>query len=73
MFLDPSGFVAEPDLIRALSQHAIPLDCSEGRKLFRQGDDPSGLFVLDSGDVTKYATRRACIAERGFIYSDLDF
>ena len=52
MFHDPSGFVAEPDLIRALWQHAIPLDCSEGRKLFRQGDDPSGLFVLRSGDAT---------------------
>ena len=52
MFVDPSGFVAEPDLIRALWQHAIPLDCSEGRKLFRQGDDPSGLFVLHSGDAT---------------------
>jgi CRP-like cAMP-binding protein len=50
MFLDPSAFVAEPDLIRALWQHATPLDCSEGRKLFRQGDDPSGLFILHSGD-----------------------
>ena len=49
---DPSAFVAEPDLISALSQHAIPLDCSEGRRLFRQGDDPSGLFVLHSGDAT---------------------
>ena len=49
---DPSAFVAEPDLIRALWQHAIPLDCSEGRKLFRQGDAPSGLFVLHSGDAT---------------------
>ena len=52
MFHDPSGFVAEPDLIRALWQHAIPLDCTKGRKLFRQGDDPSGLFVLRSGDAT---------------------
>jgi CRP-like cAMP-binding protein len=49
---DPSAFVAELDLIRALSQHAIPLDCSERRKLFRQGDDPSGLYVLRSGDAT---------------------
>ena len=51
---DPTAFVAEPDLIRALSRHAIPLDCSEGRKLFRQGDDPSGLFVLHTGDATMF-------------------
>ena len=49
---DPSAFVAEPDLIRALWQHAIPMDCSEDRKLFRQGNDPSGLFVLQSGEAT---------------------
>jgi len=54
MLLDSSAFVAEPDLIRALWQHAIPLDCSEGRKLFRQGDDPSGLFILHSGDATMF-------------------
>jgi CRP-like cAMP-binding protein len=52
MLLDPSAFIAELELIRALSQRAIPLDCSEGRKLFRQGDDPSGLYVLHSGDAT---------------------
>ena len=52
MLLDASGFVAGPDLIRALWQHAIPLDCSESHKLFRRGDDPSGLFVLHSGDAT---------------------
>jgi CRP-like cAMP-binding protein len=49
---DPSEFVAESDLIRALWPHGSPLDCSEGRKLFRQGDDPSGLFVLHGGDAT---------------------
>ena len=54
MFLDPLSFVAEPELIRALWQYAIPLDCSEGRKLFRQGDAPSGLFVLNSGDATMF-------------------
>ena len=52
MLVDPLEFVAEPDLIRSLWLHAIPLDCSEGRKLFLQGDDPSGLFVLHSGDAT---------------------
>jgi len=40
--------------IRILWRHAIPLECSEGRKLFRQGDNPSGLFVLHSGDATMF-------------------
>jgi CRP-like cAMP-binding protein len=52
MLVDQLGYVAEPDLIRALWLHAIPLDCLEGRKLFRQGDDPAGVFVLYSGDAT---------------------
>jgi CRP-like cAMP-binding protein len=30
----------------------MPLDCSEGHRLFNQGDDPSGLFALHSGDAT---------------------
>src|SRR5258708_5306218 len=52
MFLDPSAFVAGPDLIRALWHDAISLHCAEDRELFRQGDDPSGLFLLHSGDAT---------------------
>jgi len=52
MFLDSSAFVAEPDLIRVLRQHAMPLDCAEDFKLFCQGDDPFGLFILLSGDAT---------------------
>ena len=30
----------------------MPLDCSEDHRLFNQGDDPSGLFALHSGDAT---------------------
>jgi CRP-like cAMP-binding protein len=52
MNLDPSAFVAEPELLETLWKHAIPLNCAEGRKLFSQGDDPSGLFILRNGEVT---------------------
>jgi CRP-like cAMP-binding protein len=52
MNIDSSSFVGEPDLIRALWQHAIPLNCSEDRELFRQGEDPSGLYILLSGKAT---------------------
>jgi CRP-like cAMP-binding protein len=52
MNLDPSAFVAEPELLETLWKHAIPLNCADGRKLFSQGDDPSGLFILMSGEVT---------------------
>jgi CRP-like cAMP-binding protein len=52
MTLDPSAFVAEPDLIRVLWLHAIPLDFAEEHELFCQGDDPTGLYILHSGDVT---------------------
>jgi CRP-like cAMP-binding protein len=49
-----SAFVAEPDLIRALRQRASPVDCREDRQVFRQGDDPTGLFILDSGEATMF-------------------
>ena len=52
MFLDPSAFVAGPDLLRALWQRAVSLDCSTDRELFRQGHKPSGLFILNCGDAT---------------------
>jgi CRP-like cAMP-binding protein len=50
--LDPSAFVADPALLDGLESKATPLACSEPRLLFRQGDDPSGLYILKSGRVT---------------------
>jgi len=52
MNFDPSAFVAESELIETLWKHAVALNCSEGRKLFSQGDEPSGLFILLIGEVT---------------------
>ena len=50
--LDPAAFVADPDLIQALEEQSTPINCSEDRVLFHQGDAPVGLFILKSGDVT---------------------
>lgn len=52
MFLDSSAFVAGPELISVLWKHAISLDCGEDLELFRQGDDPCGLYFLHSGEAT---------------------
>ncbi len=49
MNFDSSAFVADPDLIQALSRHAALIDCSEDRELFRQGDEATGLFIVLSG------------------------
>jgi CRP-like cAMP-binding protein len=52
--MNPSAFVAEPDLIRSLSQRAFPVDCRVDHELFHQGDEPTGLFVLNSGGATMF-------------------
>ncbi len=52
MMLDPTAFVADPELVEALTRKAIPLTCDTDRVLFRQGDSPAGLFILNSGEVT---------------------
>jgi CRP-like cAMP-binding protein len=51
MNLDPSAFVADQTLIRGLEEQSTPVACSEERTLFRQGDDPVGLYILNSGAV----------------------
>ena len=52
MNLDPSAFVADPELIQALDKQSTPIPCGEDRVLFRQGDAPTGLFILKSGHAT---------------------
>jgi CRP-like cAMP-binding protein len=54
MNFDSSAFLAEPYLIRSLRQRAFPIDCREDRELFRQGDDPTGLFILNGGEATMF-------------------
>ncbi len=52
MQLDPSAFVADPELIRALQEHAAPMVCGEEKLLFHQGDPPTGLYILHNGNAT---------------------
>ncbi|HUD13021.1 MAG TPA: cyclic nucleotide-binding domain-containing protein [Terracidiphilus sp.] len=52
MNLDRSAFVADQALIEGLEKRAAHVICSEERILFRQGDDPVGLYILKSGGVT---------------------
>jgi CRP/FNR family transcriptional regulator, cyclic AMP receptor protein len=47
--LDPTAFVADPELMAVLEKKATPVDCASQRVLFRQGDPPVGLYLLLSG------------------------
>lgn len=49
MQFESSSFLAAPDLIAALSKHAIEIDCEPGHALFRQGETPTGVFVVHAG------------------------
>lgn len=52
MMLDTTAFVGEEALVKALRDHSTPLDCGDGRVLFRQDDSPDGLYIIHDGDVT---------------------
>lgn len=51
MNLDPSAFVADPELLEALEVRATPVRCDEDRVLFKQGERAKGLYLLRSGEV----------------------
>ena len=51
MQLDPTAFLAEPELIRALSERATPIECDTDRILFQQDDPAVGLYILYEGEV----------------------
>lgn len=52
MKLDPSAFVADLDLIQALEKQSTEIICNGDRTLFKQGDLPVGLFILNQGETT---------------------
>ena len=52
MKLDPSAFVADSELIHALEEKSTAIACGEDRVLFKQGDHPKGLYILDQGEIT---------------------
>ena len=49
---DASAFVGDEELIRALKGRSRPVDCSEDRALFWQGDPPVGLYIVHAGKVS---------------------
>lgn len=51
MKLDSAAFVADLALIDALKKRSTPIDCTQDRVLFNQGDEPNGLYILHSGEV----------------------
>ena len=52
MQLEPSAFVADPQLIQALEQQATCITFDADHVLFRQGDEPARLYILCQGQVT---------------------
>ncbi|MGD0737846.1 MAG: Crp/Fnr family transcriptional regulator [Terracidiphilus sp.] len=52
MKLDPLAFVANPELVAALRAHSIQVSGGGEYFLFRQGDPPVGLFIVNKGEVT---------------------
>jgi CRP/FNR family transcriptional regulator len=50
--LDPSAFLANPELILALEKQSTTISCDKDRALFHQGDAPAGLYILHKGEVT---------------------
>jgi CRP-like cAMP-binding protein len=57
--LDPSAFVADPELIQALEDHSPRIACGGDRVLFQQGDAPQGLYLLHKGVATLTMTSPA--------------
>ncbi|MFZ0396075.1 MAG: cyclic nucleotide-binding domain-containing protein [Terracidiphilus sp.] len=51
MKLDAAAFVGDETLLSALKDRSTPLDCGDGRVLFRQDDSPDGLYILHDGNV----------------------
>ena len=52
MQLDPTAFLADSELIRALSEQATPIVCDTDRILFQQDDPAAGLYILHKGEAT---------------------
>lgn len=50
MQLNPSAFIAGPELIDALLMRAIEISCGKDHVLFRQGGAPVGLYILNKGE-----------------------
>jgi CRP-like cAMP-binding protein len=47
--LDPSAFLADPELIRALETRATAVPCDADNILFKQDDPPVGVYIIRQG------------------------
>jgi CRP-like cAMP-binding protein len=57
-----NSFAADQELIRALERQSRPISCEAGSTLFSQGEVPSGIYILRSGEaalIMKSAAGRA--------------
>lgn len=52
MNFDSSAFVAERELIEALERRSSTIVCTEAKRLFTQGGNPKGLYILRKGAAT---------------------
>jgi CRP-like cAMP-binding protein len=50
--LDPSAFLADPELLRALATRATPVPCDADSILFKQDDPPVGVYILHQGQAS---------------------
>jgi CRP-like cAMP-binding protein len=49
MQLEPSAFLADPELFQVLEKISTVVDCNLEHVLFRQGDPPMGLYLVAKG------------------------
>lgn len=59
MKLDSSAFLANSELIKALEKRSTAISFGEDRVLFKQGDTPKGLYIIDQGEITLTMTSPA--------------
>lgn len=52
MHLDPSAFVADSELAEALSRRCVSFVCDSDHVLFRQGETPTGIYLVQQGRAT---------------------
>jgi CRP-like cAMP-binding protein len=49
MQLEPSAFLADPELFQVLEKISTAVECNVEHVLFRQGDPPMGLYLVAKG------------------------
>ena len=55
MQFDPSAFVSDPELVQVFVRQSTALSCDLDRVLFRQGESPTGLYILHEGTAHLYS------------------